>query len=111
MKDELFAMTFREFCKKKDIRLKSMDWGTISGLDIVCSFKDMRNSEFRIHARKFGVPSGFIRLTIRIRKYDMEGHYSVRLAKGMALAYKDDKAMGLLYDFLKMYAYDDSLFM
>lgn len=41
----------------------------------------------------------------------MEGHYSVCLAKGLALAYTDDKAMGLLYDFLKIYAYDDSLFM
>lgn len=107
MKDELFAMKFREFCKKKDITLKSMTWGIISGLDIVCCFKNMKNSEFRIHARKFDLPNGIIRLTIKLRKYDVSGHYSVNLVKNMALAYTDNNSMELLYNFLKIYSSDN----
>lgn len=108
MKDELFAMTFREFCKGHDISLKSMEWGVFSGLDIVCRFKGKDTSEFRIHARKPVFSRGIAKLTIKLRKSEQESTHTTCLAKGMALAYMDDKAMGILYDFLRMYGCDDS---
>lgn len=106
MKDELFAKTFHDFCNKHDIKLKSMKWGIISGLDIVCCFnKVLDDSEFIIHARNFGLPDGMVRLTIRLKEYEVDGYYSVCLVKGMALVYTNSDSMEILYDILNMYTY------